>query len=226
MPRAAEVAVGLAVGAGLLVVLWGSGEGTPLLRRPEGRADAPLPSVGMAQPTPPAPATERAVPTDSGGIQGLPLELIVLSLLVLGLVALLVRFLLSRDWQQEPGPDEPDDGDVVDLVLAATSPGARRVALAEGDPRNAVVACWVALEDAVQQSGMARRPSETAAELAARVLRTWRVPEGTVLELLDLYREARFSRHPVTAAQRDRALSALTEVHDHLRAGRHRVVPG
>lgn len=115
---------------------------------------------------------------------------------------------------------------MVDLVLAATSPGARRVALAEGDPRNAVVACWVALEDAVQQSGMARRPSETAAELAARVLRTWRVPEGTVLELLDLYREARFSRHPVTAAQRDRALSALTEVHDHLRAGRHRVVPG
>lgn len=89
--------------------------------------------------------------------------------------------------------------------------------LQRGDPRNAIVACWLQLEDDVAAAGLPRAPSETSVEYTQRVLASASVDASATLELAELYREARFSDHPVDDAHRDRAIEALRRVHASLR---------
>jgi hypothetical protein len=90
-------------------------------------------------------------------------------------------------------------------------------ALTQGSARNAIVACWLRLEDDIAAAGLARTPSETSAELTERVLAHAAVDNAAVLELADLYREARFSKHELGDAERARARSALQRIHASLR---------
>ena len=87
-----------------------------------------------------------------------------------------------------------------------------RVALAEGDAANGIVACWVRLEDAVVASGIGRAPAETSSELTMRVLRARAVDADALACLAALYREARFSRHDLGEPDRQRAVDVLDEV--------------
>ena len=86
-------------------------------------------------------------------------------------------------------------------------------ALAHGEPRNAIVACWLQLEDDVARAGLPRRASETSAEFTVRVLASYSLDPAPVADLAALYREARFSEHPMEQADRDRALVALRQIH-------------
>ena len=87
-----------------------------------------------------------------------------------------------------------------------------RAALAEGRPRNAIVACWVQLERDAAAAGVPRFEAETSAEYAARVVREAIGDAGPIDELAALYREARFSRHELTDAHRSDALRSLESV--------------
>lgn len=89
----------------------------------------------------------------------------------------------------------------------------RRALLGEGEPRNAIVATWLDLEESLGASGVARRPAETPREYASRVMATWDVDVRALADLADLYREARFSSHAMGSEQRDRALRDLDRVH-------------
>jgi len=109
-------------------------------------------------------------------------------------------------------PDAPDR-DVVEVDLAAA-----RAALAEGSPRNAIVACWMQLERDAAAAGLSRVSSETSAEYVARVVASSSVDAGPIGELAALYREARFSRHDVSDEHRARALASLERVAVALRA--------
>jgi hypothetical protein len=91
-------------------------------------------------------------------------------------------------------------------------------ALEHGTPRNAIVECWLRLEDDVAAAGLPRQASETSAEFTTRVLASYSLDAGPIVELAALYREARFSRHELGAAERDRALVALRSVHASLGA--------
>ncbi len=104
--------------------------------------------------------------------------------------------------------------DVPDLALDI---GAHLGALAEGDARNAIVACWLQLERDVAAAGLPRSPAETSAEFTERVLARAVIDTGAVGELAESYREARFSRHVLGDVERDRALEALRRVHASLR---------
>jgi hypothetical protein len=91
-----------------------------------------------------------------------------------------------------------------------------------GGPRDGIVACWLRLEETVAAGGVRRRPSETSTELVTRVLHALDVDPRPVAVLAELYREARFSEHPMTEGSRDRARSALRSVREdaaRLRAG-------
>ncbi len=90
-------------------------------------------------------------------------------------------------------------------------------ALAHGEPRNAIVACWLQLEDDVAAAGWPRHIAETSAEYTARVLAAAGLDGAAVTTLADLYREARFSTHPLGEADRSRATAALQAVHGSLR---------
>jgi hypothetical protein len=95
-------------------------------------------------------------------------------------------------------------------LTEAVDAGLRR--LDEGEPQDAVIACWVLLERAAAKAGTARRPSETPAELAARVLAEHRVSAEALDRLAQLYREARYSRHVLGEPARVEARTALERV--------------
>lgn len=96
------------------------------------------------------------------------------------------------------------------VELAAT---ALADALRDGEPRNAIVACWIHLEEIVAAAGHPRQPAETSADYTARVLTAASNLDPDAVEALArLYREARFSSHPLGEAHRAAAIEALATV--------------
>jgi hypothetical protein len=87
-----------------------------------------------------------------------------------------------------------------------------------GTATDAVIACWVALEDAAASAGVARASSETPAEFTVRVLGVGGISERQLLRLAQLYREARYSTHGSTEEARAQAREALILLRDELTA--------
>ena len=87
----------------------------------------------------------------------------------------------------------------------------------EGEPRNAIVECWDRFEQQAVRAGVERRPWQTTAEFVLGVLDLVGADRGAVAGLADLYREARFSDHPMTAEHRRQALDDLDVIHASLR---------
>ncbi|MBB2923459.1 DUF4129 domain-containing protein [Cellulomonas cellasea] len=163
--------------------------------------DPPLPT------TPPVDLEPGALPpalvTGAGWVVA---ALGVLVLLVA--LALLVRYALAALARRGAVPegDAPTAG-AVDLVEGLTVPQLREGVAAAGrrldedvPPGDAVVAAWVALEQAAAATGIVRERSTTATELTVEVLGATRADPAATRALLDLYLAARFSEHPVTAA--------------------------
>jgi hypothetical protein len=123
--------------------------------------------------------------------------------------------LIPRRTRRPDPPKTVPSAVLPEVPEALTGAGAdrRRALLTGGEPRNAVVACWVDLEESAAESGLEREPWETPGEYVARVLATWSVDAAALADLAELYREARFSAHPVDEAARGRALTDLDRVH-------------
>ncbi len=168
----------------------------------------------MEEEPPEAPAWLRAV------VIGVMLVALAELVLLLGLAARR----LWRAWRdrerREPLPEE--------VAFETLSPGravaheivedarAQRSLLLEGDPRNAIVACWHRFEVQAAAGGVARRSWETPAEFTLRVLDLAAADASAVTRLSDLYREARFSDHHLGEDRRTEALAALDAIHDSL----------
>lgn len=202
----------------LLLLAWSAGNGTPLVSSPTGTWGPPRAEESASFPTLEPGSTQEGGQEGAGDVARWSFNLA----LLLWLVALVATLTLVAKWlgrQRVEGLERRAAVEEEELaaLLDATSDEVRYHALTEGDPRNAVVACWVALEDAVHRSGLKQDRSETAAELTQRVLGRWDVDPDAITTLSEAYREARFSRHPVTEAQRTLAVDALERIHVDLR---------
>jgi hypothetical protein len=102
-------------------------------------------------------------------------------------------------------PERPEREMAVDVDAA-------RSALAEGNPRNAIVACWMQLERDAAGAGLPRAAADTSTEYIERVVAASSVDPAPIGELAAIYREARFSRHELRDDHRTRALAALNRV--------------
>jgi hypothetical protein len=88
-----------------------------------------------------------------------------------------------------------------------------RVALdAPADPRAAILACYRAMERSVAEAGTSRRVADTPEEFLERAARSGLLLPAATQRLAALFREARFSTHPMTAAHRADAEAALGAV--------------
>jgi hypothetical protein len=130
--------------------------------------------------------------------------------------------MVIRDlWQRRPQrlPDQAQAGGPLDTLPEVLLEGAvaRMEELETGTPTDAIVACWVRLVEEVAAAGMKQDRSRTSTEVVARVLGQHAVDADALAELAALYREARFSDHALTEADRARARDALTTVHVDLR---------
>lgn len=142
--------------------------------------------------------------------------------ILLAAVALLVR--LARD---QVGPRRRRESrDAVEFSTLGEPAGlaeeiiagaaAQDAVLREGDPRNAIVAAWHRFEVQGEAAGVGRARWETSSEYAVRLLDLVSADAGATHRLAALYREARFSEHPITEGQRAEALAALAVIRSSL----------
>lgn len=170
----------------------------------------------------PLPTTPSLPPPESIG--GSPRELpafvgTLFRLVLYGGIAALAALALWKAWQHRPRltwhRKPADDFETLDEVAAsvAADAEAQRAALRQGTPRNAIVQCWLRLERAIVESGLERDPANTAAELTERILSEFPVEPAAAHTLAALYREARFSTHPMGEDARRAAVDALDALH-------------
>ncbi|MFE0821825.1 DUF4129 domain-containing protein [Streptomyces sp. NPDC058847] len=175
-----------------------------------------LPTPFPTQPVPgePMPGQDRG---DPGHDASLPLYL-VLGLLAAVVVALVVVAVVRRLRRlglrvpQRPARAAPvTGGDDARLLLSAVRSG-RRALADTGDARAAVIACYAGMEDALVASGVPRRASDSPADLLDRAVTAGLAPGPAAPRLTALFREARFSSHPMDASHREAAADALEEI--------------
>ena len=225
--------VGVLVAAALLIASLGA----PLviISRPVNTDTAsrtPLPSI------PTLPTTTTTTTSTTGAAQGtsslsavfgvlLAVLGVAVAVLIISLIVAAVRSAFRRPSltrRTEPtfaAPPVPDE-----LLGGA----AKRLELLEtGEPRNAIVAAWLDLERAAGETGLPRNPAETSTEYPARVIGVWEVDPARLGDPAGLYREARFSVHPLDEGHRRRAIDDLAMLHADLervaRAQREAALP-
>ena len=160
---------------------------------------------------------------------------LVLELLTLAVVLFLAGRLLGKireTWRarrrrQRPSVEEVEfevlgSAGRVNDVITADAPEQRALLEEGGEPRNAIVACWHRFEEQASRAGVVREPWQTTGEYVLGVLDLVGADRGAVNRLADLYREARFSDHPMSDEHRRAALEALDAIHRSL--GMARVV--
>ncbi len=187
----------------------------------DGNATEPHPVITQSPHV--LPSSSGAPPADRSGGHDLPIlpVLIGLGAALLAAAVGYAAFLLWRHLRRT-GPRQPqepyDAVDDRDLLARAVDSG-RRALLGDDDPRTAVIACYAAMEETLAVSGVVRRASDSPQDLLERAAAGGLLPEaGPAAELTALFREARYSRHPMDAGHRDRAAAALTEIAGHLAA--------
>lgn len=107
--------------------------------------------------------------------------------------------------------DERRFDEVIERAGAALDTGAT--------PRAAIIACYRSMEHDLAGLGVGRPAADTPAELMARAIGAGLAGPPAARRLTELFREARFSDHPISAAQQQLAADALAELRTTL-AGR------
>jgi hypothetical protein len=238
--RGSRVAVAAVVGTVLLVTLlvtWAASTGPDAVltgNGPSPHRSRVVPSDGPSDSVSPTPAptttNQHALPRDVAEALGRLLRALAAVFAVVVLVAALVAVLLiaRRSWERwelrrQPPPLPPDvDFDVVETprriaeAIALDAERQRRLLSDEEHARNGIVACWHRFEEQAAGTGVVREEWETSAEFTLRVLELVDADSEAVTRLAALYREARFSDHPLDESHRATALAALDAIHARL----------
>ncbi|MBM9440230.1 DUF4129 domain-containing protein [Actinacidiphila bryophytorum] len=148
----------------------------------------------------------------SSGDKGISVPHVVLTI---ALVALVLALLLAayRLWRLLRRSEEPQPAETYrpaeQEVLADAVDSGRRALLGGSDARAAVIACYAAMEASLGQSGVARRASDSPQDLLERAAGSGLLTGPHASDLTALFREARYSTHPMDDTHRGRAAAAL-----------------
>ena len=183
-----------------------------------GEPTAPAPT---AEPDPEEPA-EASLPGWVGAaVTGLFLAMVAAvigAFIYAGARYLLTERVRRRVILDRAASQPPDAGTDPEAVREALRAGLAELA-AGGDPRRAVIACWLRLERLAAAAGTARLAADTPADLVRRLLARHRVSQAALDRLADAYRRARYAPAEVAGDLLATAEQALSEVDRQLRAG-------
>ena len=172
---------------------------------------------------PAAPAAPQPRQQESDGRVLRYLEVTTVALVVMTLVGTVVTAVRRRRGRRPAAPLPPT------AERAPSEPGPEPLAVAAerglaevGDlsrgPREAIIACYAAMEQALAGSpGAAPQVSDTPSEVLARAVGHRAVRAGSATTLVEVFAAARFSRHVMTEDHREVAERALRAVLDELR---------
>ncbi|WP_426244908.1 DUF4129 domain-containing protein [Nocardioides sp. LHG3406-4] len=222
--RAGVVAVLSVAGLMLVAVLavWAASIGRDAVLSGEGPERvqvSTVPATPTAETTGPLPAgTDQ--PGEPPALLGVLAGLVVIAfwVLVAAVAFLVVRALWGQARLARRVTDPaPVDFDVLDQPARVSEQMERdasiqRALLDEGTPRTAIEACWHRFEVQAREAGLPREPWETSSEFTYRMLDLVGADPHAVLTLGELYREARFSEHPLGEDARTAARAALQDI--------------
>jgi len=227
----AEVVLALA-GIALLIarLIWARKSGVPLRRQRKSLwwlLLLPLAVWGLAKilrmrqrQAPPRAQASHLATTPAGAVahhsQGNPWPLLVL-FAALAVAAVALTAYRRRRANPRQAPDEATDPAAAPLV-AALAAGAR-VLHEDQDPRAAIIGCYAAMERSLADAGSPPRLADTPAEVLGRATASGLVRSSWASMLTGLFRQARYSSHPMTEADRAAAIGALTQVQADLGGG-------
>jgi hypothetical protein len=107
------------------------------------------------------------------------------------------------------GAPDPADAGGPDLARAAEL-GLAEIGDRSRDPREAIIACYAAMEQELDKSpGTSPQDSDTPSEVLARAVELHALQSHSATELVDLFEEARFSPHVMNEGHRADAMRAL-----------------
>lgn len=140
---------------------------------------------------------------------------ILLVLVVIAALVLVARALVRR-LVRDPVTvkDEVRAGLLPDVLVAGVRESEAQ--LDRGTSSEAVINAWLTLERSARAVGIDDDAARTPAELVTAVLDEHAVDPAAIERLAALYREARFSTHPIGEEQREAARDALRTVRDDL----------
>ena len=142
-------------------------------------------------------------------------------LAVVGLLLFtLIRDILRRRTRAVPaGEVTRPPVRAADDVVAALDAGLVDLSDTDADPRRAVIACWVRLEQSAAAAGTARQIGDSPTDLVTRLLLRHEISGDVLAALAHVYREARYATHTVDERTRIEARSALQRLRAELTAG-------
>jgi hypothetical protein len=178
-----------------------------------------VPSATAGSPAPP-PEAASGLPGWAGTLALVLLGVAAAVMLVVVIWAL-VRDQLRRRARRagRRGPLRHDQPRTAEELVAALDAGIEELSAADGDPRRAVIACWVRLEQAAAAAGTPRHPGDSPTDLVGRLLAEQQVDAQVLAALLEVYRQARYATHTVDDQMRRQARSALERLRADLGAG-------
>ncbi|GAA3459804.1 DUF4129 domain-containing protein [Saccharothrix longispora] len=211
-----RLAIVLLTGAALVLVALAARGSSPVRY-------ADLPGGAGDTPPPPAPTTDELDTGTAGSVVGgsfAALLIVLVAVTLIVVVGLLLSLGLHRR-RRRAGRGGVVDAPVLDPGHAEASAILLRratEALADlrdnrgGPPGDAVVAAWLALERAAEDSGVPRKGHQTPTEFTGELLTRHRVDEDAAGTLRRVYQRARFGTAEVTEEDARTAASALERV--------------
>lgn len=168
-------------------------------------------------------ATQPVQPEEPEPPQAMP------TLVVLGAVLLLVagagvalavaRSRPSATTMAVEDSAAPDPDSVSDSLARAAELGLAEMSEPGRDPREAIIACYIAMEkEFATAPDAAPHASDTPSEVLARAVDHGVLHSDAAAELVGLFAEARFSSHEMFESQRDTAVRLLRMVSDDVRS--------
>jgi hypothetical protein len=146
--------------------------------------------------------------TGGGDLGTLLLYAAIAALVAVAILAFLVLLRRRRAVILEAPEPEPDDADTLRSAVQAGQAALRSIS----DARQAIIACYAAMEGSLGEAGAERAAAETPDELLARVSAGGIVHGAAAARLTRLFYEARFSEHEVTEAGRLTAMHSLADI--------------
>ncbi|MDH6126378.1 DUF4129 domain-containing protein [Kitasatospora sp. GP82] len=173
---------------------------------PPSQSPSPNPGQPIQQVVPmPGESPQRSEPASSFAHFG------VAALVVVAVVGAVLVWLRMRSARRRPAVTASSDTATAEEALAeAVESGLR--ALRGDDARTAVIACYAAMERSLGASGVTRRISDSPTDLLERAVADGAVPGVHARALTGLFREARYSSHPMDDTQVQKARAALDAI--------------
>jgi hypothetical protein len=152
------------------------------------------------EPGEPVPPSEESYEIDFGWLGGI-LVFVFMAFMAAGVWWLLNRARFTRSFEIDsegtPWATDMEELEPEVPVLQSGVDQALRQLSSVSDPTDAVIAAWLALEEAAALSGIPRRPAQTPTEFTVTVLDATPADVAATRGLVGLYHLARFSSHRI-----------------------------